>query len=253
MWNADIYNCYGKERIQPSIDLVNRIIDKDFKRILDVGCGTGMSTAPLISAWKNVEIIGVDLSEEMLKKARENTPSVTFIQRDCSKPLVDMGKFNLIFSNAFLQWIPNHEEFIANSFDMLYHGGIFAIQIPLFDEMPASQCIIKAKKVFPNKFLEIETNNYVLHSASEYYDMLSNYSKDISMWITDYCHEMESHKKILEFLKGSALRPYIDILNESEENIFMDEVLKNIENSYPYQKNGKVLFQFKRLFLIGEK
>ena len=67
MWNSEIYNRFGRERIQPSIDLVNRIRGKRFNRILDVGCGTGMSTAPLVSEWKDAEIIGLDLSDNMLK------------------------------------------------------------------------------------------------------------------------------------------------------------------------------------------
>lgn len=253
MWNADIYNYYGKERIQPSIDLVNRIRDKSFKRILDVGCGTGMSTAPLVATWKDAKIIGVDLSNEMLTKAKDAVLSATFIQRDCSKSLKDMGMFDLIFSNAFLQWIPNQEEFILNSFDMLQQGGIFAIQIPLFEEMPANECIMKAQKIMPDKFIGIESDKYILHSAEEYYDMVANVTNKISMWVTDYCHEMESYEELLEFLKGAALRPYINRLDKVEEREFMTEVLKNIENVYPYQKNGKILFPFKRLFLVGEK
>ncbi len=94
MWNAEIYNRYGKESIQPSIDLVGRIREMKFQRILDVGCGTGMSTAPLVSTWENTEIIGIDMSKEMLEKAREILPAVTFIQRDCSKPLLDVGTFD---------------------------------------------------------------------------------------------------------------------------------------------------------------
>lgn len=173
MWNAEIYNLYGKERIQPSIDLIARIKDMKFERILDVGCGTGMSTAPLVSAWENAEIIGVDLSKEMLEKAREILPTVTFIQRDCSKLLFDMGTFDLIFSNAFVQWLPNQEDFMSNAFSMLNENGIFATQIPLFEEMPANQCIIKTEKIFADKFKGIEKDKYVLHSTSEYYDMIA--------------------------------------------------------------------------------
>lgn len=212
-----------------------------------------MSTVPLVTIWKNAEVIGVDLSEEMLQKARETLSSVIFLQRDCSKSLNDLGKFDLIFSNAFLQWIPNQEEFIANAFNMLTEGGVFATQIPLFEEMTANQCIMDAEKIMADKFIGIEAEKYVLHSSSEYYDMLSNSTNKISMWVTDYCHEMENHIQVLDFLKGAALRPYLDRLNENEQTIFMKEVLKNIENSYPPQQNGKILFPFKRLFLIGEK
>lgn len=198
MWNAEIYNRYGKERIQPSIDLVARIREMKFQRILDVGCGTGMSTVPLVSTWENAEIIGIDMSKEMLEKARELLPTVSFIQRDCSKSLLDVGTFDLIFSNAFVQWLPDQEEFIANAFSMLNEKGIFAAQIPLFEEMPANQCIRKAEGIFADKFKGIEKHKYVLHSASEYYDMAAKCTDKIEMWITNYCHEMENHRKILE-------------------------------------------------------
>ncbi len=151
MWNAEIYEKFGKERIQPSIDLVSRLTARKFERILDAGCGTGMSTAALVSAFGDSEIIGVDLSEEMLAKARENISHAIFIKRDCSQPLSDLGKFDLIFSNAFIQWLSDQKEFMANSFRMLNEGGVFAAQIPLFGEMPANTCILKAEKLFAEK------------------------------------------------------------------------------------------------------
>lgn len=251
MWNADIYDRYGKERLQPSIDLVNRIGNKQFKRILDVGCGTGMSTAALASNWKTAEITGADLSEEMLQKARESLTYVTFVQRDCSQSLADMGTFDLIFSNAFLQWIPDQEGFIRNSFSMLDKGGVFAAQIPLFDEMPASKCISNAVKNLPERFADIAKPASC--SASKYYDIMAKYSDNVTVWITDYYHEMDSQENILDFLKGTALHPYMDILEEKEQKKFLNEVLNNLKCAYPSQNNGKVLFPFKRLFLIGEK
>ena len=251
MWNADIYDRFSKERLQPSIDLINRIGDKKFNRILDVGCGTGMSTAALAANWSSAEIIGVDLSEEMLQKAGETLTDVTFFQRDCSKPLLDMGTFDLIFSNAFLQWIPDQEEFISNSFDMLVKDGVFASQIPLFDEMPASRYIANAVSSLSDFFTEV-ANPFSL-SPSEYYEIMSKHTEKVTVWVTDYYHEMDSRDKILDFLKGTALHPYMDVLNDKEQNEFLSEVLNNLKCSYPCQQNGKVLFPFKRLFLVGEK
>ncbi len=79
--------------------------------------------------------------------------------------------------------------------------------------------------------------------------MVAKSTDKIEMWITDYCHEMDNHGKILKFLRGIALRPYIDRLNEEEQKSFMDEVMSNLEIEYHYQANGKILFPFKRLFL----
>lgn len=253
MWDADIYNHYYKERSQPSVDLVHRISGKSFKRILDIGCGTGMSTAAIRAVWKDSEIIGVDLSAEMLERARKDMPGITFIQRDCSKSLADLGTFDLIFSNAFLQWISNQEEFMKNSFEMLSAGGKFAAQIPLFNTMSANQCINDSKRVLPESFKSKNVEKCFSYSEKEYYDMISKLSDNICMWVTDYFHEMDNHEAIIQFLSGTALRPYIDGLYGAEQQIFLDEVLYHIEKSYPCQLNGKVLFPFKRLFLIGTK
>lgn len=249
MWNADIYDRFGKERLQPSIDLINRISGKNFNRILDVGCGTGMSTSALAASWKAAEITGVDLSEEMLKKAKESLTSVTFIQRDCSKSLLDMGIFDLIFSNAFLQWIPNQEEFIGNSFEMLGKNGVFAAQIPLFDEMPASRCIADAA----SDLHFTEAAKPASLSPSEYYEIMSKHTEKVTVWVTDYYHEMDSQEKILDFLRGTALHPYMEALDDRGQHEFLSEVLNNLKSSYPCRQNGKVLFPFKRLFLVGEK
>lgn len=156
-------------------------------------------------------------------------------------------------NRTVIQWLPSQEEFITNSFAMLNENGILAAQIPLFEEMPANECIIKAEKILADKFKGIEKDKFVLHSAQTYYDMVAKPTDKIEMWITDYCHEMDSPKNILEFLRETALHPYVELLNEEEQKLFLGEVLRNLENAYHYQANGKVLFPFKRPFLLGQK
>lgn len=253
MWNSELYNKYGKERIQPSVDLVNRIRDNNFKRILDVGCGSGMSTVSVKAMWKNAEIIGVDLSEKMLEAARKAIPDITFIQRDCSKPLSDMGSFDLIFSNAFIQWIPDHEGFIKHSCEMLNPDGVFAAQIPLFYMMQAHKCIEDAEKVLPERLQGGTVRWITTKSPDTYYDIMSKYFGSVDIWVTDYFHVMESVENILEFIRGTALNPYLELLDGNEQDIFLKEVLENLKRSYASQENGKVLFPFKRLFLVGRK
>ena len=164
-----------------------------------------------------------------------------------------MGMFDLIFSNAFIQWLHNQEDFISNSFFMLNKEGIFASQIPLFEEMPAYNCILEAAKIFSDKFKNIEKDNFVLHSASEYYDIISKFTDNVEIWITDYCHQMDRHKNILEFLSGTALIPYMKRLDEDEQKLFLNNILDNLESSYRCQANGKLLFPFKRFFVVAQK
>ncbi len=253
MWNATMYNCYGQERMQPSIDLVNQIREKNFETILDVGCGTGMSTATIAAVWKNADITGVDFSSEMLVEAQKLLPEVSFIQRDCRESIADLGSFDLIFSNAFLQWLPQQEEFMQQSFVMLTKGGVFAVQIPLFNEMPANQCIKEAEALFPKQLANLAAENYLVHSGSEYYNMLAKLTGNISMWVTEYYHEMASHEQVLDFLKGAPLRAQLDRLDEQEQTQFLQEISKNLRQAYPCQENGQVLFPFRRLFLVGVK
>ena len=122
-----MYGKFEKERKQPSIDLLNKIDGGKFERIIDIGCGSGMSTLTLKKRFTESEIVGVDLSENMLDKARRSISGVTWMQRDCSRKLNDLGTFDLVFSNAFIQWIPNQEEFIKNTKELLNKNGVFAI------------------------------------------------------------------------------------------------------------------------------
>lgn len=130
-WNSNQYMKFGAERTQPSIDLVNRIADINPNRILDIGCGPGNSTDRLAKQFPNADILGVDFSEDMLKEARTTYPELRF-EHSCIPDDLDKldGKFDLIFSNACIHWIPNHESLLPAIFDKLSDGGTLAVQIP---------------------------------------------------------------------------------------------------------------------------
>lgn len=252
MWNAKLYDSFSKERRQPSVDLVNHLRGNGFKRILDVGCGSGMSTAALASAFAEAEITGVDLSENMLEAAGKILPEVSFIKRDCEKSISDLGKFDLIFSNAFMQWLDNQEKFMRESFDMLNEKGIFAAQVPLSHLMLSRKCMDEAISALPKSVRDTERKSTYL-SAEFYYSALSELTNNLTIWVTDYYHVMNSHEDILNFFMGTALNPYTEKLGEKDREVFLNRVLENFKKAYPLQKNGKILFPFKRLFMVAEK
>jgi trans-aconitate 2-methyltransferase len=254
MWNADLYNKFGKERIQPSRDLTTRIVIDDCKRILDVGCGSGMSTYCIKERFPNAEITGVDLSENMLNKASELVPDATWVQRDCRKSLEDLGKFDVVFSNAFLQWIDKQEEFIKNTRNLLNENGVFAIQIPSFENMEIAKIIKKTAAEFDSDNLifsniEITCFNY---TNEEYYNMFSAYYTDVEMWQTDYYHQMSDSDSIVNFIKSTALIPYLECLTDEQADNFLNMLRKETSKYYKACKNGKVLFPFYRLFLTAK-
>ncbi len=253
MWNANLYDKFNKERIQPSIDLVTRI-DKACKRILDVGCGSGMSTLALRNRFPEAEIVGVDLSAAMLDNAKKILPDVEWIQRDCSESLEDLGQFDLVFSNAFLQWLPDQEKFIRNIHGGIKENGMLAMQIPNFETMRIAQIIRETAAAFDsegNIFTDM-TDNCYNHSLTTYYNMMMKYYSTVEVWQTNYIHQMNSSDDVVEFVKSTALIPYLERLTETQQKEFLGQLCQKTAQCYRACANGKVLFPFERLFYMAE-
>jgi trans-aconitate 2-methyltransferase len=253
-WNPELYLAFGKERIQPSIDLVARIDYEHPQRIIDIGCGPGNSTQVLQRRWTNSEIIGADNSPAMIRKASEDYPHQKWIMYDAGKDSLDQ-KFDIVFSNATIQWIPDHEKLIREFYELLNERGVLAIQVPLFNEMPLGVAISEIARLRRwSQSTEGADNTFTIRTASYYYDQLSRYFTKIDLWTTDYYHVMESHSAILEMIRSTGLRPYLERLSdENERKEFEALVFDRIKLDYPLQINMKVLFPFKRLFFVAKK
>src|SRR5262249_30012825 len=109
MWNAPQYLKFESERTQPCRDLVNRIGIGDARRVVDLGCGPGNSTTILRERWPAAEVIGVDNSAEMIEKAMQTEPRGSWIQADIQDWAKTGETFDIVFSNATLHWVPDHE------------------------------------------------------------------------------------------------------------------------------------------------
>ena len=208
-WNPEQYEKFIKDRTQPAIDLANKLEVKEAKRILDLGCGTGNSTKILKDRFPNARVIGADNSDEMLAKAKKTHPDIEFVSLDAGGDLSEVkGKFDIVFSNACIQWIPNHEILLPKLMSLLRQGGVLAVQIPIQSEHPVH--IIMNELVTAAKWKDkLSQRNYNNLSTSEYYDVLSGISDDFEMWETIYCHRMLNYESIIEWYKGTGLRPYI--------------------------------------------
>ena len=253
-WNPELYLKFDKERTQPSLDLVSRINFENPKRIIDVGCGPGNSTQILSKRWHDAIITGVDNSPAMIEKARRDFPNQQWKILDASKDEIE-GKYDIIFSNAAIQWIPDHFNLFKKFHKILSNKGLFAVQIPLFFNMPIGKSIARIAKDHRWSFKTEEVIKlFTIHNSSTYYNYLSELFTSVEMWETDYMHIMDSHFSILEMMRSTGLKPYLNKLeSDALQKKFEDEVYKNIKNDYPLQKNGKVLFPFKRLFFIAKK
>lgn len=253
-WNPELYLKFNKERIQPSLDLVNRIRLENPGSIIDIGCGPGNSTQVLRRRWPNARITGADNSPAMIRKASEDFPEAKWILLDAAKE-VPNEKFDLVFSNATIQWIPDHTQLFNRFMQMVEPGGVLAIQIPDFFNMAFGKAL-EIVSGFSEwyRFTQDVRSLYTIHDVRFYDDLLSRKSDRHEIWVTDYFHRMEDHTAIIDMMRSTGLKPYLDRLpSDNDGTKFEEMVFTLICKEYPVQDDTKVLFPFRRIFIIGYK
>ncbi|MVB12169.1 Trans-aconitate 2-methyltransferase [Caprobacter fermentans] len=253
-WNSSQYLKFSAERTQPAIDLANRIRVETPGKIADIGCGPGNSTEVLLRRFPGAEVLGADSSQEMIEAAKRNLPGLEFRLCDAGRELSALGgDFGIVFSNACIQWIPNHQKLLRGMMNLLRPGGVLAVQTPMNQEEPIHRII--GEVVGSEKWTSRFPNPRIFHNLTqgEYFDLLSELSSDFTMWQTTYFHRLKSLRDIMEWYRGTGLRPYLAALPEAERAEFERDVFERLEASYPEQKNGEIIFRFPRFFFLAVK
>lgn len=254
-WNPESYLKFKKERTRPSIDLAEKIEAVNPKKILDIGCGPGNSTAVLKQRFPEAEIIGIDNSPNMIEAAAKTYPDMEFRLIDASHELEKLGEntFDVVFSNACIQWLPNHAELLTEMMKLLKKGGVMAVQIPVNYDEPIHKIIRSISESGKWRDSLSGTRSIATLSEEEYFDILSHISSDFSMWKTVYFHRMPSHESIIEWYRATGLKPYLSRLDDSGRQELEAEILEELEKQYPIRPNGEIIFRFPRLFFIAIK
>ncbi len=179
-WKPEWYLRFVKQRTQPAIDLAGRIAAEAPKRILDIGCGPGNSTAVLRNRWPDADVTGLDSSPAMIAQARETDGGVRWICADASGDLRPHGRFDIVFSNAAIQWMPEHGRLLPNFFALLMKGGALAVQVPDTSRMPIHLALQELAGGGKWRF-ELKSGTYSSFSAPYYYDILSALTTDFDL------------------------------------------------------------------------
>ncbi len=249
-WDAARYLTFADERTRPARELLARVPLADARRVVDLGCGPGNSTALLVERFPEAEVIGVDSSEEMLVAARKRLPGVKFIDGDATRWTPD-GAVDLIFANAVMQWVPDHLSVLER---LLGCCRVLAIQVPdNFDE-PTHRLMreVASAGVWRDKFrAPISREN--IQAPRVYYDRLRPQATLIDIWHTVYNHALGGHADIVEWVSGTGLRPYLDRLDGAEQAAYLAEYRAGLEAAYPLLTDGQVLLRFPRLFMVAAR
>ncbi|MEB0048198.1 MULTISPECIES: trans-aconitate 2-methyltransferase [unclassified Pseudomonas] len=254
-WSAKQYVAFEDERTRPARDLLAAIAATDARSIVDIGCGPGNSTELLLERFPDAVVRGLDSSIDMIEAARKRLPHVQFDTADIDT-WSESAAFDVIFANAVLQWLPDHARLLPSLVARLSKGGSLAIQMPDNLNEPSHRLMrdVAAQGPWASKLAGAARLRTAMATASAYYSILRPHCARVDVWRTTYYHPLAGGASgVVEWFKGSGLRPFLDPLDEAQRAQYLKHYQAAIEQAYPALEEGAVLLPFPRLFIIATR
>jgi len=248
-WDPDRYLRFADHRTRPGIELLARVPDVDPRHIVDLGCGTGHLTAMLQARWPGANVTGIDSSVEMIERARRDHPNMTWVVGDVAtwKPAESV---DLIFSNATLHWLDDHEILFRRLRSLLTSDGVLAIQMP--DNWNAPTHRVPAEilddGVWPESARSALMRNR-LSTPTDYAQWVQPASMDL--WRTTHYQQLTGNDPVWTWVTGSVLRPVLAELNEDEHERLAEACKEQYRAAYPTDIDGVTTLPFSRLFVVA--
>lgn len=251
-WDSEQYLKFARERTQPAIDLAMRVEIAAPARVIDLGCGPGNSTTVVARRWPGAQISGLDNSEAMLGTARTQFPQWHWMAGDIAQWQAE-PPCDVIFSNAALQWIPDHRRELPRLLGQLAPGGALAVQMPANFDAPAHRLMREvASATAWRSHFPTAPREWHVHPPEFYYDVLTPHVSRLDLWTTDYMHVLEGIDGIIEWYRGTGLRPWLEALpDEPTRERFLGSYRARLVAYFSERTDGRVLFPFRRLFFVA--
>ncbi len=253
-WSARQYLRFEDERTRPPRDLLAQVPLTEARLVVDLGCGPGNSTELLIARYPQAKVIGLDSSPEMLRQARERLPKCAFVEADIATWIPEAPP-DLLFANAVFQWVPDHPTVLRRLLEALPQGGVLAVQMPDNTREPALLLMqeVAAKGRWARGAALDEAGRADLPIPAGYYDLLKPLCSRLDIWHSIYNHVMDGPEGVVEWFKGSGLRPFLAALDPAMREEFLAAYLARIAQHYPRRHDGRVLLKFPRLFIVATR
>lgn len=254
-WSATQYLKFEDHRTRPVLDLLNAVFATDVHHVMDIGCGPGNSTEVLAQRFPGARVGGLDSEADMIAAARLRLPQGDFALESIDD-WAPTEAFDVILSNAVLHWIPDHAALLPRLAGYLRPGGTLAIQMPnnLLQASHIAMCNIAAQPEWAHKLSPDLARRTPIHDPAWYFEVLQPHCSAIDIWQTIYCHHLRGGiDEIVEWFKGSALRPFLAALDDDEKVRFLSDYRAAIARAYPVLKDGSTLLPFPRLFIAATR
>jgi trans-aconitate 2-methyltransferase len=256
-WSASQYTAFEEERTRPVRDLLAGAPALDARTAVDLGCGPGNSTQVLAGRFPSARIAGIDSSQDMIVAARKRLPAVDFEVAEIGAWIkASAGQlFDVVLANAVLHWVPDHTALFPALYSRLAAGGILAVQMPDNLGEPAHLLMreIAADGPWSRKLAAGGEPRVALQSVSWYYQLLRSGCARVDVWRTTYYHALAGEQAIVEWFKGSGLRPFLDPLDTAERSAYLARYSEAVKGAYPPLPDGSVLLPFPRLFMVATR
>jgi trans-aconitate 2-methyltransferase len=255
-WDPNQYLKFSDHRLRPALDLLAQIALEAPRSVYDLGCGPGNITHLIAERWPGATVTGLDSSAEMLAKARRDFPKLELVQADIAS-WSPPAPADLLFTNATLQWLEDHERLLPRLVGQLASGGILAVQMPRNHRSPSHTLIEEAAAAGPWSAGLAAVRRRSVDAPEFYYRLLASRTKRLDIWETEYLQVLPptgpgGENAVVAWTKGTSLRPYFDALDEPERTSFLDAYRTRIAAAYPAQPDGSTLLPFKRIFIVAQ-
>lgn len=250
-WDPGRYGAFRDLRLRPALDLLAQVPDLPAGEIVDLGCGDGAVAPALLSRYPTRCIVGVDSSEATLSNAMLRRCYERFALADISEwqPGVPPA---LIFSNAALNWLPDHAALMPRLAGMLAPGGVLAVQMPRQWAAPSHRLLQEvAERLFPGRF---PAKAAPVMEAEDYADLLLPLG-EVRAWTTDYVQVLDPVPQghpVRAFTESTAMRPFVATMTGEEAKAYVAAYDAALTGEYPALADGRVLFPFTRVFFVLE-
>ncbi len=253
-WSAGQYLRFEDERTRAARDLLAQVPLVDARHIVDIGCGPGNSTELLAGRYPGAGVTGIDTSPAMLAEARRRLPRCSFIEADVAGFSPAAGT-DLVFANAVFQWVPDHLGVLGRLAGELAPDAVLAVQMPDNLDEPSHALMREVARSGPwaAKLGSAAAARDAMPTADVYYDRLKPVCRRVDIWHIIYNHPLDGAAGIVEWLKSTGLRPYINPLDAAEREDYLARYGAAIARAYPARCDGMVLLRFPRLFILAVK
>ncbi|HXL99282.1 MAG TPA: trans-aconitate 2-methyltransferase [Rhizomicrobium sp.] len=252
-WDPKTYMTFAAERTRPAAELLARVPLDNPKHVADLGCGPGNSTALLAARWPDADVEGVDSSAEMLAEARASGIKARWTLADVAQ-WAPAAPCDAVFSNATLQWVPDHPVLLPRLMAQVRGGGVFAFQVPRNFGEPCHTLIHEIAHDGPwAARLKGVRDWWNVLEPEAYFGILEPHARALDIWETRYVQVLEGEDAVYRWMSGTGLRPFANALQGGEREAFLEEYRKRVAEAYPMRASGKTLYPFQRLFAVARR